>query len=73
MERGKLRPLNAFMAFRCRCSQSLEKVNSANLITSILLVAASWIDAEDEVRPYPDPLGTGSVEALLGHRSESIL
>ena len=27
MERSKLRPLNAFMAFRCRLSLSQEKVN----------------------------------------------
>ena len=53
IERSKLRPLNAFMAFRCKCLQSLEKIESADSIKSILLVAASWLDTEDKVRPHP--------------------
>jgi hypothetical protein len=52
-ERSKLRPLNAFMAFRCKFLQSWEKGYSADSINSILLIAASWFDAEDEVRSHP--------------------
>jgi hypothetical protein len=52
-ERSKLRPLNAFMAFRCKFLQSWEKGYSTDSINSILLITASWFDAEDEVRPRP--------------------
>lgn len=52
-ERSKLRPLNAFMAFRCKFLQSWEKGYSTDLTNSILLIAASWLDAEDEVRSRP--------------------
>jgi hypothetical protein len=73
VERSKLRPLNAFMAFRCKFLQSWEKRCSADSINSILLITASWLDAEDKVRARPYPLGTGSLEALLGHRCQGIL
>ena len=73
VERSKLRPLNAFMAFRCKFSQSWEKKYSADSTNSILLITASGLDAEDEVRAHPYPLGTGSLEALLGHRCQGIL
>jgi hypothetical protein len=53
LERSKLRPLNAFMAFRCKSLPSREKTNSANLTISILFVAASRLTAEDKVRPHP--------------------
>ena len=52
-ERSKLRPLNAFMAFRCKFLQSRVKGYSADSINSILLITASWLDAEGEVRSRP--------------------
>jgi hypothetical protein len=73
VERSKLRPLNAFMAFRCKFLQSWEKRYSADSTDSILLITASGLDAEDEVRARPYPLGAGSLEALLGHRCQGIL
>jgi hypothetical protein len=52
-ERNKLRPLNAFMAFRCRFLQSWEKGHPADSTNSVLLITASWLDTEDEVRSHP--------------------
>jgi hypothetical protein len=52
-ERSKLRPLNAFMAFRCKFLQSWEKGYLADSINSVLLIAASWLDTEDEVWSRP--------------------
>jgi hypothetical protein len=72
-KKSKLRPLNAFMAFRCKFLQSWEKRYSADSINSILLITAPGLEAEDEVRDRQYPLGTGSLEALLGHRFRSVV
>src|SRR4051812_2346950 len=65
MGTSKLRILKVFIAFPGIFSPSAENANSADRFASIVLIAAFWLDAKDEVQPQPTALSAGPVEDLL--------
>jgi hypothetical protein len=70
-DRVKLRPLNAFIGFRCKSSKGFVSGQEL-MMTSLLQPNLRRLNSEGQVRTHPPVVEEGQLEALLGYGGQGV-